>query len=251
MIVSNMKKQTDRILYLDALRGMTMLLVVYSHIAVLLLHDVPAAKESLLNNIFILFRMPLFFFISGYFLFRREFSLDLLKRRSINRLLKQFYPTVIIWGLYCCLFENCNYYESLLDVGKSGYWFTLVAVELFFFVSPLLYLFHSWNFTNKQITICLVGLAILSVVLHIILYHYCVVSLPNVLNIFSLSQLLKYAPYFILGMIIKIHSHRIFSLLVNWKVMVFTLLLYGVTGWLSVGSFGGGVLFIIFISIAC
>ena len=51
-----------RISYIDAMRGFTMILVVYSHICHFCLGD------SLIgyNRIFFLFRLPCFFFISGW-----------------------------------------------------------------------------------------------------------------------------------------------------------------------------------------
>lgn len=53
--IFNTKKQ-NRIEYIDAMRGFTMILVVFSHVCTLTF-----VTESVTNNIFILFRMPLFF----------------------------------------------------------------------------------------------------------------------------------------------------------------------------------------------
>ena len=52
----------QRIEYIDAMRGFTMILVVYSHICHFCFGD------SLLgfNAVFFLFRLPCFFFISGW-----------------------------------------------------------------------------------------------------------------------------------------------------------------------------------------
>lgn len=49
--------------YIDCMRGFTMILVVYSHIVVF---GYDINRYSLLNEIFVLFRMPLFFWVSGY-----------------------------------------------------------------------------------------------------------------------------------------------------------------------------------------
>lgn len=56
----NLKK--GRIEYIDAMRGFTMILVVYSHICNYCLGD----KWMGFNDIFFLFRLPCFFFISGW-----------------------------------------------------------------------------------------------------------------------------------------------------------------------------------------
>ena len=54
-----------RIEYIDALRGFTMLLVVYHHIQFIGYGD---NDFDSFNDVFIKFRMPLFFFISGWVL---------------------------------------------------------------------------------------------------------------------------------------------------------------------------------------
>ena len=55
-----MENQNKRIVHIDALRGLAMLLVVYSHSLMLLTSN---TNLSDLNGLFIKFRMPLFFFI--------------------------------------------------------------------------------------------------------------------------------------------------------------------------------------------
>lgn len=53
----------NRIPYLDCMRGLTMSLVVYDH---LLLFGYHIDGHNLMNGVFLLFRMPLFFWVSGY-----------------------------------------------------------------------------------------------------------------------------------------------------------------------------------------
>lgn len=58
-----MNMSTQRIQYVDAMRGLAMVMVVISHIFVLCLNYVPIYNEL----ISIQFQIPLFFFISGFF----------------------------------------------------------------------------------------------------------------------------------------------------------------------------------------
>ena len=51
-----------RIHYIDALRGFTMLLVVFAHVLTFGF----GMQKSFLSELFITFRMPMFFFISGF-----------------------------------------------------------------------------------------------------------------------------------------------------------------------------------------
>ena len=77
-----------RIEYIDAMRGFTMILVVYSHICNYCLGD----KWMAFNDVFFLFRLPCFFFISGWLFdsLRRPAS-DIIKRKFQI----QIVPTVI------------------------------------------------------------------------------------------------------------------------------------------------------------
>ena len=52
-----------RIGWIDALRGFTMILVVFSHVELFTFELDP---PLFVNEVFISFRMPLFFFISGF-----------------------------------------------------------------------------------------------------------------------------------------------------------------------------------------
>ena len=59
-------KAGNRVEYIDALRGMTMILVVYSHVALWCFDNLNMAY----NDVFMKFRMPTFFFISGWVFFK-------------------------------------------------------------------------------------------------------------------------------------------------------------------------------------
>ena len=56
-----------RIEWIDAMRGFTMLLVVYAHVQ---FFGLGLESDETFNQVLILFRMPLFFFISGFILYK-------------------------------------------------------------------------------------------------------------------------------------------------------------------------------------
>ena len=62
-MTTNTLQPTKRIEYIDALRGMTMILVVFSHVE---MTTFGITAPTFINNLFMSFRMPLFFFISGF-----------------------------------------------------------------------------------------------------------------------------------------------------------------------------------------
>ena len=117
----------NRIGYIDALRGLTMVLVVYFHIAAYGF----GSYELGYNDIIERFRMPTFFFISGWLLYKTGRIWD---RQAITGMIRkkfmvQIIPTAIFMFLYLMMF-------NLLDVNsfgsdKKGYWFTIVLFEYF------------------------------------------------------------------------------------------------------------------------
>lgn len=119
--------QQNRIGYIDALRGMAMILVVYFHIAAYGF----GSYEIGYNDIIERFRMPTFFFISGWLFYKAGRIWD---RQTITGMIRkkfmvQIIPTVIFMLLYLVMF-------NLLDVSsfgsdKKGYWFTVVLFEYF------------------------------------------------------------------------------------------------------------------------
>ena len=76
--------KANRLHYIDFLRGITMILVIYSHVNYKLFANYP---ESIINNIFITFRMPLFFFISGFFLYSNKIGTVVKRIKLYNELI--------------------------------------------------------------------------------------------------------------------------------------------------------------------
>ena len=121
---------TKRIEYIDAMRGFTMLLVVYSHIVFLGIH----LHSFTFNHFFCVFRMPLFFFISGWVMYKasREWNLQEVKRFLGNKFMVQIIPTVFFLSLFIWVFHVTNT-KQWFDVGKLGYWFTYTLFQYFLF----------------------------------------------------------------------------------------------------------------------
>ena len=119
--------QPNRIGYIDALRGLAMILVVYFHIAAYGF----GSYEFGYNDIIERFRMPTFFFISGWLFYKvgriwnRQTIADMIRKKFMVQII----PTAIFMLLYLMMF-------NLLDINsfgsdKKGYWFTFVLFEYF------------------------------------------------------------------------------------------------------------------------
>lgn len=117
----------NRIGYIDALRGLTMILVVYFHIAAYGF----GSYELGYNDIIERFRMPTFFFISGSLFYKagriwnRQAITDMIRKKFMA----QIVPTAVSMLLYLLTF---NYLDiSSFGSDKKGYWFTFVLFEYF------------------------------------------------------------------------------------------------------------------------
>ena len=130
----------QRIEYIDAMRGFTMILVVFSHVCSMCFGD----KSMGYNDMFFLFRLPCFFFISGWLfgISQRDGSfvtsdMSQKNRPSVisvakHKFMVQIVPTVI----FLLLLAPPPLFFSKLGATKGGYWFTFVLFE-FFMISML------------------------------------------------------------------------------------------------------------------
>ena len=113
--------QRQRIEYIDAMRGFTMILVVYSHV----IHFCFGDSTMGFNGVFFLFRLPCFFFISGWLF-------ETVSHRPFwavvrHKAMVQLVPTFIFLML---LAPPPEFFHQLGTL-KGGYWFTFVLFEFF------------------------------------------------------------------------------------------------------------------------
>ena len=112
-----------RIGYIDAMRGFTMILVVYSHVCNYCLGD----KWMGWNDVFFLFRLPCFFFISGW-LFH-----DVARRPVVATVRHKFMVQIVPTVIFLLLLAPPPLFFSRLGATKGGYWFTFALFEFFLF----------------------------------------------------------------------------------------------------------------------
>ena len=123
-----------RMQWLDALRGFTMLLVVANHVYGMTLNG--PSNRSMLMSLCLLFRMPLFFFISGFLAYKVNFSWNLADTGHLllKKLRVQIVPTVALMTAYVALVAK-HFWEQMghawMSPTKSGFWFTLVLLQMF------------------------------------------------------------------------------------------------------------------------
>ena len=134
----------QRIEYLDAMRGFTMILVVLSHVVFFGLDN----NSIAFNEFFCSFRMPLFFFISGFLFYKKERKWDFYTIKSFvtTKFLVQIIPTCVFLSLFIYVFDLFE----LRSLGsyKLGYWFTLTLFEYFLLYIISALLSHFFNKTS-------------------------------------------------------------------------------------------------------
>ena len=149
--------KTKRIGYIDAMRGFTMILVVYSHICSMCFGDAWMGW----NDVFFLFRLPCFFFISGW-LFERigqQWDSDSICQMVKHKFMVQIVPTVI----FLLILAPPPIFFSRLGATKGGYWFTFLL-----FIFFVLHIFLSWltkkmSARKQEVVMLLIAILILVV----------------------------------------------------------------------------------------
>ena len=111
----------QRIGYIDAMRGFTMILVVFAHVCHFCLGD----SKMGYNAVFILFRLPCFFMLSGW-LFEPA-SRNSFMTVARHKAMVQLVPTFI----FLLLLAPPPEFFHQLGALKGGYWFTFVLFEFF------------------------------------------------------------------------------------------------------------------------
>ena len=194
-----------------------MLFVIYFH---LLAYSTEA--QSVVNDFVIRWRMPLFFFVSGFFATFREFDYGLYKKRLSNRVFKQLYPTVVVWLIfiiYSWIIGNATFKEYFLhgiyDPAKRGYWFTSALVEVYMIYAVMTFVLFKLKINIQQqswIFLFVAGLLVSIYTLFIRFYEPQGIIL-KFYNVFSIAKLCCLMPYFFLAIFCNIHIDKFFTVL--------------------------------------
>lgn len=220
-----MDTTTKRIEYIDALRGFTMILVIYYHIASYSLGN----EEMGFNDVIEKFRMPTFFFISGWVFYKANRIWD---ARTITTIIRkkfmvQIIPFLFFMLIYLYVF---NYLDaSSFGSDKKGYWFTFVLFEFFVIYSLFEFILNRRNTNEGEIRVML---AVLS--LSIIAFYYATIytryaselgNLKTILGLFSFVKF-KHFIFFYIGSFIRRHFHSFIKHTDNKYIIALIILVY-------------------------
>lgn len=212
----------ERLQWLDALRGFTMLLVVANH--VYLVSFDTSTKASMFMSLCLLFRMPLFFFISGFLAYKASFSWNVADTARLvqKKLRVQLVPTLVMMTAWIALFRK-PFWQAMetawLSPTKQGYWFTIVLLEMLLAYYAVCFLASRLNrlrfFRGITTNRAVAAVWLLAFV------GYATMYMPKWFNwykdifwhVTSLTEFVRFFHFFLLGNLCHRHWNRICRLL--------------------------------------
>ncbi len=226
---TNTTTGTQRIGYIDALRGFTMFLVVLGHV-VMLCWQLGFETPSF-HHYFTQVRMPMFFFISGFVMYKAgvewnwQHIVQFFKKKIPVQLISPF-----IFFLLFLHVAGTSLYDGIMDKTKAGYWFTLVLLEYYVFYAAVRFVVRSrWT----SWILLAMGLFMYSVCWPTMTVHNQ--TADNALALISAHQW-RFFLFFVLGTFTKQHFGKVEQLLDSkWLLPVCIVIFFGI-------NFSGDVL---------
>ena len=197
-----------------------MLLVVTNHVA--LKSFGMQIRWSAALQFFLLFRMPLFFFISGFLAYKasRVWNARTLGELTLKKMRVQIIPTVVFFLLFLAMIPTTpflhNLDEALASSMKAGYWFTIVLLYM-------LLTFYLFSYVESKLFRGYPTPPILILLLFIVslcMFETCYLprhfswalgykGQPNeFLNYTSLVEMFRYFPFFLYGALMHRYWER-------------------------------------------
>lgn len=210
---------SNRIEWLDAMRGFTMILVVAYHVAHISFGVTD--RYSSVQPLLVLFRMPLFFFVSGFLAYKAKAVWDskYLLSLSWKKIKVQVIPAFIFLCVSILLLHKSfpdTFLSDMKSPTKGGYWFTWVLLHMFLIYYAFSYI--EAKLCKSRTWVPIVLLWFVSLCLYAVAYMPPVMKLlPADFQLFlkysSLIQTIQYMHFFLFGNIVHRYWHRILRLM--------------------------------------
>lgn len=179
---------TERIPYLDAIKGFAIFSVVCIH-----LYQISGVYMPALPHYISSYYLPLFFVVSGLFLNKKEIQFKFTVVKKFKQLIVPYLVAgTIINILWWCLSHRSYIDHYLLDESKGGFWFLITL----FYYSVIL------------AGVCTISRSKYERLLYLLLIYVLIVGISiilpkKIIYLFSISSMRKYFLFFLLGWCIK------------------------------------------------
>lgn len=188
----------SRVNYIDALRGLSMILVVLAHV---FLFEMPQHWDgSPLSAVLMTFRMPLFFFVSGYFGYKpmQKWTNAVVGDILTRKFRAQIICTLVFYTIF--QFVHHGNWLAFMDDGFNYFWFTVALFQMFM-------VYVGINLLSRLVRVDLVDWALVLII---------AATAPTGMTVFkdgigvvlSWHQILTYAQYFCVGILVRKHWDR-------------------------------------------
>lgn len=199
------------------MRGFTMILVVAYHVAEFSFLESEKISASL--PFLVLFRMPLFFFVSGFLAYKATWIWTPQRFASLTwkKFKVQVLPALVFLCVYLVLKGRLPFAEGFMKCmhspTKGGYWFTWVLLQMFLIYYVVAATFQRWG--KKAEHIALLVLWVVS------LCAYLSLNMPRTLSKWydtpwmmysSFYETMKFMHFFVLGNLV----HRFWPTVQRW-----------------------------------
>lgn len=233
MTTNNAQLPKKRIEYIDALRGMTMILVVFSHVE---LTTFGFTTPTFINSLFMSFRMPLFFFVSGFIAYKASIQWDL--QTWFNMTKKKFFiqliPTLIFGIIYTYAYMHTDITDFVTNNSKLGYWFTIALLEIFIILYTTNLCLYSNNpqIHRRRMLIALTVISGCLFIIRILLKAHP--TLNEVGNVLTLHHTFNYFQYFAFGYICSMYKDVFNKMLENKITSASIIILYAILFYIKI-----------------
>ncbi|MDE6453764.1 MAG: acyltransferase [Muribaculaceae bacterium] len=220
------KLSRPRLDYIDAMRGFTILLVIYFHFVIRSMHN--PGDDSGVLYVFSRVRMPLFFFVSGFFAYGC-YDAALLKKRVKNRLLKQLWPTVAIFLIFSEIYRG-GVENTLFDAHKGGYWFTYSLVQTFLVFAVASYAMTAAGASRRTQLVVYAAATIGLFAMGSVAMRFARDFMTGPIGSFlSLTQTISLAPYFFFGAAVRLYYDEFLYVIRNKWCFAAVVLLFALS----------------------
>lgn len=203
----------QRIQYVDRLKGLAMLTIVFGHCEVIgHLTDGP----YYLTDFSKFAHLPLFMFMSGFMVS------TIPDKKKIIVKLAQFLCPFLFVGYAFTIYLNCSFVDFFSDLWKHGYWYLFALTELYILLMPLRY--NKKDNKYKQFASDIFYFFVIYIALYICRYH---ISEP-LQNIIGIPHLYAYWFIFFAGFLCKRyglanymeHNNWVFSIALVYSIAI-------------------------------